>query len=186
MSTETYDASEGPDVSPGGPNDTDAAVQLGHEETLEGPIGSDPLDAGYIPNDRPVAIDQFGTTAEEMSEGEPLDDRLAREQPDVPEIDEQRSGRLVEPDEGARYDEDAQLLATDVGIDGGAASAEEAAVHDVDDPGNYAGDGTDQGFGAGLADDVAAVTEDVDAELDADSEADTAAAEDDAQRDART
>lgn len=185
MSTETYDASEGPDVSPDGPDDTDAAVQLGNEETLEGPIGEDPLDAGYIANDRPVAIDDFGTTADEMSEGESLDARLAREQPDVPETDEQRSGRLVEPDEGARYDADAQLIATDVGIDGGAASAEEAAVHDRDDAERYAGDGTDQGFGAGLADDVDQVTADVDAELDADDPADTAAAETDAQRDAQ-
>lgn len=114
-------------------SETGATVQLDNEETLEGPIGEDPLDAGYIANDRPTAINDWGTTAEEMSEGEPLDLKLAQEEPDEPEIDERRSGRLVEDDEGARNDDTAQLIATDVGIDGGAASAEEAAVHVQDD-----------------------------------------------------
>lgn len=185
MSTETYDASDGPDTSPDGPDDTDAAVQLGNEETLVGPIGTDPLDAGYIPNDRPIAMDDFGTTAQEMAEGEPLEDRLTRERPDVPEVDEHRSGRLVEPDEGVRTDDDPQLIATDVGIDGGAASAEEAAVHDVEGQ-RFAGDGTDSGFSGGLADDVEEVTAAVDARLEADDSLETAAAETDAERDAGT
>lgn len=116
-------------------SETGATVQLDNEETLDGPFGEDPLDAGFIPNDRPTAIDHWGTTAVEMSQGEPLDVKLAQEEPDVPESDERRSGRLVEPDEGIRENQTAQLIATDVGIDGGAASAEEAAVHvqDTDD-----------------------------------------------------
>lgn len=44
-----------------------------------------------------------------------------------------RSGRLVAEDEGAHTRTEADLVATDAGIDGGAASAEEAAVHTVDD-----------------------------------------------------
>ncbi len=44
-----------------------------------------------------------------------------------------RAGRLVAEDEGARPDAEADLVARDVGIDGGAATAEEAAVHVVDD-----------------------------------------------------
>ena len=44
-----------------------------------------------------------------------------------------RSGRLVAPDEGAHGDEESRLIATDVGIDGAAASAEEAAMHIVDE-----------------------------------------------------
>jgi len=115
--------------------ETGATVQLDNEETLDGPIGADPLDAGFIPNDRPTAIDNWGTTAEEMSQGEPLDLKLAQEEPDEPETDERRSGRLVEDDEGVRADDTAQLIATDVGIDGGAASAEEAAVHIQDSDG---------------------------------------------------
>jgi hypothetical protein len=44
-----------------------------------------------------------------------------------------RAGRLVAPDEGAHPDVEAGLVAHDVGIDGGAATAEEAAVHVVED-----------------------------------------------------
>jgi hypothetical protein len=44
-----------------------------------------------------------------------------------------RAGRLVAQDEGAHPDDEADLVARDAGIDGGAASAEEAAVHVVDD-----------------------------------------------------
>lgn len=44
-----------------------------------------------------------------------------------------RSGRLVAPDEGAHEDEESGLIASDVGIDGAAASAEEAAMHIVDE-----------------------------------------------------
>ncbi|CAN5275113.1 hypothetical protein BH20ACT5_BH20ACT5_17060 [soil metagenome] len=114
--------------------ETGTTVQLDNEETLDGPIGEDPLDAGYIANDRPTAVTDWGTTAEEAAAGEPLDSKLAAEQPDVPERDEHRSGRLVAEDEGVREDHTAQLVADDVGIDGGAASAEEAAVHVQGDP----------------------------------------------------
>ena len=41
--------------------------------------------------------------------------------------------RLVAEDEGAHSDDEEDLVATDVGIDGGAASAEEAAIHVVED-----------------------------------------------------
>ncbi len=49
------------------------------------------------------------------------------------EVGAARSGRLVAPDEGAHEDEESALVAMDVGIDGAAASAEEAAVHVVDE-----------------------------------------------------
>jgi hypothetical protein len=39
----------------------------------------------------------------------------------------------VAEDEGAHPDSEADLVASDVGIDGGAASAEEAAIHVVED-----------------------------------------------------
>ena len=57
------------------------------------------------------------------SDGEALDN----------EVGGARSGRLVAPDEGAHEDEESDLIATDVGIDGAAASAEEAAMHIVDE-----------------------------------------------------
>jgi hypothetical protein len=44
-----------------------------------------------------------------------------------------RAGRLVAEDEGAHPDEEEDLVATDVGIDGGGATAEEAAMHVVEE-----------------------------------------------------
>jgi hypothetical protein len=49
------------------------------------------------------------------------------------EVGDQRAGRLVSPDEGAHADIDKDLIAGDVGIDGAGASAEEAAVHIVEE-----------------------------------------------------
>jgi hypothetical protein len=99
------------------------------------------------PRDRPLAADDFGTTAAEIHDGEPLDGRLAREEPDVlagadsaadeshtadtpfAEASGQGIGRLVEPDEGVRADTEKDLIAEDVGTDLGGYSAEEAAMH---------------------------------------------------------
>jgi hypothetical protein len=44
-----------------------------------------------------------------------------------------RAGRLVAEDEGAHADAEADLVARDAGIDSGGATAEEAAVHEVDE-----------------------------------------------------
>lgn len=44
-----------------------------------------------------------------------------------------RAGRLVAEDEGAHADAEADMVAYDAGIDGGGATAEEAAVHEVDE-----------------------------------------------------
>ena len=55
-----------------------------------------------------------------------------------------KSGRLVAPDEGAHSDDDDELVAEDVGFDGAAASAEEAAVHVVDDEENFELDNEDE------------------------------------------
>ncbi len=119
----------------------------GHDasDTLDGDPGYDPLDQGIAPPDRWSAGEGFGTTAEEEREGESLDQLLAEEEPEPdPYADEDepapaaglddsepepRSGRLVADDEGISPDQDADLVARDVGIDAGAASAEEAAVH---------------------------------------------------------
>ena len=49
------------------------------------------------------------------------------------EVGNVRAGRLVAPDEGTGYDEEKDLVGEDVGIDGAGASAEEAAVHVIDD-----------------------------------------------------
>ncbi|WP_433544086.1 DUF5709 domain-containing protein (plasmid) [Streptomyces sp. CA-294286] len=120
---------------------------------------ADPYEEGWSPPERPLAVGRVGTTAEEQQEGESLDGRLAQEVPDpaldtpggpegddglgdLPggagepvddEVGDRRAGRLVAPDEGAREDAEKDMLANDVGIDGAAASAEEAAVHIVPD-----------------------------------------------------
>ncbi|KQX64232.1 MULTISPECIES: DUF5709 domain-containing protein [unclassified Streptomyces] len=126
---------------------------LDAEDTLENDGVQDPLDRGWSPPDRPWAVEHDGVTAAERRQGESLDRRLAEEVPetDAPdgdglgdcdgtdgelldnEVGSARSGRLVAPDEGAHEDEESALIATDVGIDGAAASAEEAAMHIVDE-----------------------------------------------------
>jgi Family of unknown function (DUF5709) len=131
-------------------------------DSLIGAPGDDPLDRGVVPPERWSAGVRFGDTATEQSEGESLDQLLSEEEPDpaldlddededdVEEDDEDagdedvdglllddgpdpRAGRLVAEDEGAHPDEEEDLVATDVGIDGGGATAEEAAMHVVEE-----------------------------------------------------
>ncbi len=113
--------------------DLGSAVQLDSSDTLEGPAGgADALDAGYVPPDRPYALEEDGVTGRGMREGDTLDERLARERPEDTVGDPDRSGRLTIAGEGAALETTDAIEGVDVGIDGGAASAEEAAVHDVD------------------------------------------------------
>lgn len=139
------------------PDDSDDVVleQLDAEDTLDGTGPADPLDEGYSPAERPWAVDEWGTTAWEEETGESLSGRLARELPDVEplrgdglgdstdtdgelfddEVGNRRSGRLVAEDGTDTPDGD-ELLARDIGPDGAGASAEEAAVHLVGEPGD--------------------------------------------------
>ena len=113
---------------------------------------ADPLDEGYSPPEKWSAGQGFGNTPLEESMGESLEQRVAQEVPepdpyvvaetedldderDEPgsEAGDQRSGRLVDPDEGVRTDVERDLVGQDVGIDGAAAGAEEAAVHVIDE-----------------------------------------------------
>jgi hypothetical protein len=130
-------------------------------DSLTGDPGEDPLDRGVAAPERWSAGMRFGTTAEEQEDGESLDQLLAEEEPDTPfgaeddlsedppedddaadqDVDglllddgpDPRAGRLVAEDEGAHPPSEADLVARDAGIDGGAAGAEEAAVHVVED-----------------------------------------------------
>ena len=112
-------------------------------------LRSDPLDTGVDAGEGYRGATRFGTTPNEEGRGESLDDLLAEEEPDDGDNDEwtdedqprddgrttePRAGRLLAEDEGAHEDDDKDLVAFDVGIDGGAASAEEAAVHLTEDP----------------------------------------------------
>jgi hypothetical protein len=131
--------------------DDDSGV-LEPDESLDDRGVADVLDEGYSPAERPIAVFDWGVTSREAAGHEPLSRRLAREIPDITADDEGdgigdttdtdgeayddevgvgRAGRLVE---GAAEDEPyAYLYARDIGIDGGAASAEEAAIHVVRD-----------------------------------------------------
>jgi hypothetical protein len=102
-------------------------------------------DTSYSPPEKPM----------NSEENETLDERLAEEEPEIWDtdgatdglgdaadtdgelVDDQvgdvRAGRLVAPDEGAHTDTEKDMVAFDVGIDGGAAGAEEAAMHVVDE-----------------------------------------------------
>lgn len=131
--------------------DDDSGV-LEPDESLDDRGVADVLDEGYSPPERPIAVFDWGVTAREAAGHEPLAGRLARELPDIAAGDEgdgigdsgdtdgepyddevgtDRAGRLVEDaDADSAYP---YLFARDAGVDGAAASAEEAAVHIVPD-----------------------------------------------------
>ncbi len=136
--------------------------QLSVADTLEDRGVDDALDEGYSPPENYRGSTAFGVTPAEALRNEPLDVRLAQEIPDQPlpsngpwsrstvddeavpaesdefldaaEVGDARAGRPVAPDRGLEPDEEAGLFGEDVGIDGGAASAEEAAMHIVEYP----------------------------------------------------
>jgi Family of unknown function (DUF5709) len=128
-------------------------------DTLEGNPGDDPLDAGVVAPSRQSAGMRYALQGEEDSES--LDELLSEEEPDETvdpddeELDENATGADVarfdrddDPDaragrlaDGGEYDDgdepdarDGELFGRDAGIDGGGASAEEAAIHVIDDP----------------------------------------------------
>lgn len=122
--------------------------QPGNLEDLGDQDVEDPLDRGYSPPEKWSAAQGYGNTPYEEATGESLDQRLEQEVPEPDPYDEaasadddeqlddgevgsERAGRLVDPDEGVREDSEGDLVGEDVGIDGAAASAEEAAVHVV-------------------------------------------------------
>ena len=127
--------------------------QLSAEDTLVDRGTDDLLDEGYSPPERPWARGAFGPS-------ESMDQILAEEEPDPVsrlntvldeaemqrsdyaerdaefpergEVGRARAGRLIAPDMGFGEDDEADLIAGDTGISGGAASAEEAAMHIID------------------------------------------------------
>ncbi|MEU3415806.1 MULTISPECIES: DUF5709 domain-containing protein [unclassified Streptomyces] len=137
----------------GGNEEQEDAGPLDLQDAVGERTYDDMLDEGYSPPERPLGVTKHGTTAAEQHEGETLDDRLGQEVPDVavppgdeigdlpggegepldPEAGTARAGRLVAPDEGTHTDTTKEEVARDVGIDGGAAGAEEAAMHVVEE-----------------------------------------------------
>ena len=109
-------------------------------QSLVDRTGGDPLDEGYSPPERWSAAERFGNTAYEEAVGETLDQRLAQEEPDDGDVDADRDyddflddGEVGDVRAGRLAAGSGDVLAEDVGIDGGAASAEEAAVHVIDE-----------------------------------------------------
>lgn len=137
MSEDTPATSTDPALGSEGDSD-----QLPGEDTLVERGVDDPLDEGVTPPERPrPASTRFGETAWEEVHGETLDQRVAQEEPEVweaeetgppPHRDELRAGRLVEDDD-AVVAGGTDEFAVDAGVAGGAASAEEAAVHLVEE-----------------------------------------------------
>jgi hypothetical protein len=132
---------------------------LDGSDTLEGRPGDDPLDRGVATPDRWSAGMRYALEGEEDEES--LDELLDEEEPDIDDDSDDetwdenatdqdvtryrrdegadlRAGRLVTEDESDYDDGDSprvledELVARDEGIDGGGASAEEAALHVTD------------------------------------------------------
>lgn len=141
---------EGGDQESYGDYSVDDEDQPSNVDSLGDPDVEDELDRGYSPPEKWSAAEGFGNTPYEEATGESLEQRVAQEIPepdpyaeaatdsddevlDDGEVGDARAGRLVDPDEGTGEDTESDLVGDDVGIDGAAASAEEAAVHVVAD-----------------------------------------------------
>ena len=116
------------DTQPGPAPDSN---QLPLEDTLEERGTDDILNESYSPPERSPGP-HWGETPYEEAVGEPLESELAAEEPEDagppdPARQADRAGRLAE---GEESDE-----AEDVGVAGGAATAEEAAMRLVDEEG---------------------------------------------------
>lgn len=126
----------------------DGENQLTPQDTLEDADVADELERGYSPPEQYSAGQGYGNTPWEEEHRETLDQRLKQEIPDPDpsaetdaedltdsEVGDVRAGRLVDPNQGYGEDTEDELIGTDVGIDGAAASAEEAAMHIIDGTG---------------------------------------------------
>ena len=125
----------------------DAMEQLQQSDTLIDRGVEDVLDEGYIAPDHWSPAQGYGNTPEEMRQGETLDMRVKQEEPEATapddspwnpdgesrEVGSVRAGRLVDANGGlGGTDTTDEAVAFSVGIAGGAASAEEAAMHIIE------------------------------------------------------
>ncbi len=106
------------------------AEEQSRDETIEERIHQevpDPSTAYGAPdNESGLDVDRVGGDDPDAIDAE--DDWLGDG-----EVGDERAGRLVAPDEGFGEDDEKDLVGDDVGVDGAAASAEEAAMHVVDE-----------------------------------------------------
>lgn len=135
----------------------DDAGLPGASDTLDHRTGTEALDEGRSPPERPWGMEHTGVTASERRRGESLDERLAEEVPGLrvlegdglgglggsagelidDEVGDARAGRLVAPDESSRTNTESGLFASGLGLDGAGSSAEEAAMHVMPGPEPY-------------------------------------------------
>jgi hypothetical protein len=110
-------------------------------------ITGDAQEGFAAPAERETYGNTYGVTASEQQRGETIDAYLAAEEPDVlsgldepaddsddaaqpfPVDRDERVGRIVDVDEGAREDDEPSAIAYDAGTDEGGFSAEERAMH---------------------------------------------------------
>lgn len=94
--------------------------RMAHEEpdpsaTFDDPLADPDDDESRVGGDDP---DSIAAEDDFLSDGE---------------VGSQRTGRLMAPDEGAHEDVESDLVGEDMGRSGGSSSAEEAAMHTIDD-----------------------------------------------------
>jgi hypothetical protein len=144
-------------------NDLEDIQVLDANDTLAGAPGDDPLDRGVITPGRWSRALRYDSTPQDQAVARSLDWELSAEEPDISldsdttgqyddgwdenatEDDiirlahdngpDPRAGRLTRDDDSAVLIANADYVAYDAGTDGGAATAEEAAVHVVDEEG---------------------------------------------------
>ncbi len=140
------------------PVDHDGVMEVG--DVHDGRVDDAMVAESWSPPERERHVGRVGLVPSEQGRPETFDERLAEEEPDVAaggggdlgagtesfpadedtdgellddEVGRVRAGRLVDPSQGGGPDVEPDEIASDVGTDGGAASAEEAAVHIVEE-----------------------------------------------------
>jgi len=98
-------------------------------ESLDQKLAEEVPDIGAHDPVEDIVAEDPATFARDAADAQETDDNVLAdaygEQGDVGD----ETGRLVEPDEGAHTDVDKDMIASDVGRDGGDMSAEESAMH---------------------------------------------------------
>ena len=109
------------------------ASEQAHRETIDQRIRQEEPDPGSA----------YGAPENESGLDNLDDERIGGDDPDSiaaeddfigdAEVGDRRAGRLVAPDEGSHEDTDSEMTGRDAGIDGAGASAEEAAMHVIEE-----------------------------------------------------
>ena len=135
--SDTLDGEPGDDPLDAGYLPTDrwsAGMRFGSTEAEE--RAGESLDQLLAEEEPDIALDPAEELQDEAAGEAGEDEEAGDEDVDGLLLDDgpdPRAGRLYAEDEGTHSAEEPDLVAHDAGIDGGAASAEEAAVHVVDD-----------------------------------------------------